>query len=201
MARNEIVIAAAREEVFDELIDPGNFGYWVVGTKYVRGADEDWPEVGSMFHHSLGFGPVHIADQTEVLQIEGPERVLMRAFIGVLGTASVRLFLEPADGGTRVAMEEEPEGGLLTWLPQPVADALAHRRNERSLKRLKRLVEGEEDASDLDASTPLSLSAGRGRRTTPGRLLAAAAANALVLAGAAALWRRKRRQMSSGRLR
>lgn len=190
---SEIPIRAAPQDVFDALIEPGNFGYWVVSTKYVRGADTSWPAAGSMFHHTVGFGPVHIPDRTQVIDINGPERLVMRAFMGFLGSAIVRLFLEPSDGYTRVVKEEEADAGLVKRVPQPVAERLTRMRNDRALKRLGRLVEGAEEAGELDAPTVLSVSGGLSTAVTTRRVLAGAASTAVALAATVALWRRARR--------
>ena len=45
-------------DVWEVLADPGEYGYWVVGSKVIRDADANWPEPGSKFHHTIGFGPV-----------------------------------------------------------------------------------------------------------------------------------------------
>ena len=42
MARNDTFIAAPPERVFEILSDPDNYGYWVVGSKRIRGADPEF---------------------------------------------------------------------------------------------------------------------------------------------------------------
>ena len=189
VARNERLIDASPDEVFDELIEPDNFGHWVVGTKQVRGADEDWPQVGSRFHHTVGFGPVHIRDTTEVLEIARPGRLVMRALMGPLGSAIVRLLLERHGDATLVAMEEFPDAGPVTWLPDDLNEVLATMRNVRALERLKQLVESEEHAGELEERTQVSRAGG-----THGASAAGVAAVAVVVTFAIVAVRRRRRR-------
>ena len=189
MARNERLIDASPDEVFDELIEPDNFGYWVVGTKHVRGAGADWPQVGSRFHHTVGFGPVHIRDSTEVLEIDPPERLVMRALMGPLGSAVVGLFLDRHRDMTLVAMEEHPDSGAVTWLPADVNEVMATLRNVRALERLKQLVESEEHAGQLEQRTRVSRSGG-----THGGSAATVFAAGVVALVAVVMVRRRRQQ-------
>ena len=63
------------EAVWDVLADPGNYGYWVVGSKVIRDADPDWPAPGSRFHHTVGFGPFTVSDHSEAIEAERPHRI------------------------------------------------------------------------------------------------------------------------------
>lgn len=189
MARNERLVDASPDEVFNEVIEPDNFGYWVVGTKHVRGADADWPRVGSRFHHTVGFGPVHIRDSTEVLEIDPPRRLVMRALMGPLGSALVRLLLEPHRDMTLVAMEEKPDEGPVTWLPDEVNETLATLRNVRAFERLKLLVESGEHAGQLEERTRVSRAGG-----TRGASATVAVAGFVALAVVVWLRRRRRRR-------
>lgn len=56
MARNRVHIDAAPEDVFAVLSKPGCYPEWVVGGAGVRDHDENFPEVGSRFHHKVGGG-------------------------------------------------------------------------------------------------------------------------------------------------
>jgi uncharacterized protein YndB with AHSA1/START domain len=141
MARNETQIAVAPERVFDVLIDAATYGDWVVGSRDVRGADADWPSVGSRFHHRVGVGPLTLNDHTEVLEIDRPRRLVLHARARPLGTAKVDLRLEPSPEGTRVTMIETA-GDLLSRLGiNPLTDPLVRLRNKESLRRLRRIVE------------------------------------------------------------
>ncbi len=143
MARNRVHIHAAPEEVFAVLSDPERYPEWVVGADKVRDYDEEFPAVGSRFHHKVGPGPVNIRDYSEVLEVEPPRRLVLKAKARPLGTATITLELRESEGGTEVFMEEVP-GDRLTSLAvgNPVADTALRVRNAEALSRLKRLAEG-----------------------------------------------------------
>jgi uncharacterized protein YndB with AHSA1/START domain len=141
MARNEVHVDAAPEDVFAVLADPGAYADWVVGSKEIRDADPQWPQVGSRFHHTVGLGPFNVRDHSEVVGAEPPYRFVMRVKARPLGTAKVELSMVPVSGGTLVEMREEPWDLWSRLLHNPVADIALHTRNVESLRRLKRLAE------------------------------------------------------------
>ena len=65
----------------------------------------------------------------------------MRARARPLGTAKVRLELEPEDAGTRVRMYEDAGDLLTSLLFNPLTHLLVRGRNEESLCRLAELAE------------------------------------------------------------
>jgi uncharacterized protein YndB with AHSA1/START domain len=141
VARTTIDVAVPPERVFDVLSDPGSYGEWVVGSRHVRDAEDDWPAVGSRFHHSVGKGPFTIEDHTEVVEAEPPTRLVLSAKARPLGSARVELRLQPTAGGTRVVMVEHPENPVLRMVMGPLGAYVIRRRNDESLRRLKRLAE------------------------------------------------------------
>jgi uncharacterized protein YndB with AHSA1/START domain len=141
MARNVTHVAVPPERVFAVLEDPGAYGDWVVGSRTIRGADADWPRPGSRIHHSVGVGPLHIDDDTEVLEYAPPHRMVLHARTRPLATARVELDLAPEAGGTRVVLTEGPGDPRTRRLWNPAADLLVHARNRESLRRLRRLAE------------------------------------------------------------
>lgn len=141
MARNTAHFDASPQQVWAVLADPDAYGDWVVGSKYIRDADPDWPAVGTKFHHTVGFGPLELKDNTEALESREPERLVLRARARPSGTANVILQLRPgASGGTDVVMEEYPVSGLAKIVHNPLQDKLIHHRNVESLRRLERLA-------------------------------------------------------------
>jgi hypothetical protein len=60
MARNEHLIRASAEAVFDVLADPRSCAYCVIGSREIRAADDSWPEPGSRFKHTVNAGPLRI---------------------------------------------------------------------------------------------------------------------------------------------
>lgn len=140
MAENEIDIGVARERVFAILADPERYAEWVVGASRVRDADSTWPAPGSKLHHSVGVEPVTIDDSTEVIECEAPERLVLLAHLGPLGSFRVELVLRDDGGSTHVTMHEVAVEGV-SKLAEPVTSAGVAARNSISLGRLKELAE------------------------------------------------------------
>jgi uncharacterized protein YndB with AHSA1/START domain len=143
MATNTTHVDAPREEVWAVLADPESYGHWVVGSKHVRDADSGWPEPGTRFHHTVGFGPLEIKDHTEVIESRAPERLVLRARARPSGSANVILELAPSPSGegTTIVMDEYPVSGVAKVVHNPLQDKLIHRRNVESLRRLRYLAE------------------------------------------------------------
>jgi len=128
------------EAVWDVLADPGNYGYWVVGSKVIRDADPDWPAPGSKFHHTVGFGPFKVSDHSEAIETERPRLFRLRAKGRPAGTAMVTLEMEPKDGGTLVRMHENPDGVFASLAFNPLLQVFTLGRNAESLMRLEELA-------------------------------------------------------------
>lgn len=143
MARNRVHIDATPEEVFAILSDPYRYPEWVVGAAGVRDHDEEFPAVGSRFHHKVGSWPVGLKDHTEVVEVDPPNRLVLKAKARPLGTATIELDLQESAGGTELRMQEVA-GDRLTAavVGNPVADTALRVRNAEALSRLKRLGEG-----------------------------------------------------------
>jgi uncharacterized protein YndB with AHSA1/START domain len=197
MARSERVIAAPPEAVYDVLADPRGYAYWVIGSMEVRGASPDWPQPGSRFDHTVGFGPLRIKDHT-VVEEARPNRFLqLRAKARPLGKARVKLELEEAGEGTRITMIEDPADPLTAFVFMPLTHLLTRARNLRSLDRLAELAEGRRPMPGDEPGAPARTPDGNGvvenpemrarhaaRREVPG----AAGRGALAgLVGAAAM--------------
>lgn len=143
MARNRVHIDATPEEVFAVLSDSECYPKWVVGAAGIRDQDEEFPAVGSRFHHKVGSWPIGVKDHTEVLEVEPTRRLVLKAKARPFGTATIALDLQESAGGTEVLMEETPGDRLTSlFVGNPVADTALRLRNAEALSRLKRLVEG-----------------------------------------------------------
>jgi NAD(P)-dependent dehydrogenase (short-subunit alcohol dehydrogenase family)/uncharacterized protein YndB with AHSA1/START domain len=143
MARNRVHIDASPEDVFAVLSKPDCYPEWVVGAAGVRDHDENFPEVGTRFHHNVGTWPVALKDHTEVVEVDPPHRIVLKAKARPLGTATIAIDLQESAGGTELSMEERPGDRLTTLVAgNPVADTALRVRNAEALSRLKRLVEG-----------------------------------------------------------
>jgi uncharacterized protein YndB with AHSA1/START domain len=141
MARNRAFIAAAPEHVFAVLSDPNAYGDWVVGSHSIRDADASWPSVGSRFHHRVGVGPLTVADHTEVLEVDPPRRLVLRARARPLANACVELRLTAVDGGTEVTMLETAADTYSRLGLNRLTDPLLRWRNRIALTRLRRIAE------------------------------------------------------------
>jgi uncharacterized protein YndB with AHSA1/START domain len=139
MAAVEAHVDASTQRCFEVLSDPRSFAYWVVGSRDIREADENWPAVGSKFEHIVGHV---IQDHTIVQEVEENRMLRMRARARPFGTALVTMTLEPHDGGARVRLEEEPADRASHLFHNRLADRLLHHRNVVSLERFKELAEG-----------------------------------------------------------
>jgi uncharacterized protein YndB with AHSA1/START domain len=67
-------IAAPVEAIWDLLADAHGYHRWVVGAKEIRAADGAWPTPGSRFHHSVGWGPFELQDDTKAESLRRLER-------------------------------------------------------------------------------------------------------------------------------
>jgi uncharacterized protein YndB with AHSA1/START domain len=140
VATNKRFMPVPPQAVWDVLSDPGEYGYWVVGSKVIRDADADWPAPGSKFHHTIGVGPIKLSDHTVALEAERPHRMVLRAKGRPIGTARVTLTMTPRDGGTVVHMVENPDGVYRPLALNPLVHLLTIARNSESLMRLEELA-------------------------------------------------------------
>src|SRR4051794_15203458 len=154
MARNVTHVSAPPKQVFEVLSDGRTYGHWVVGSRQVREVEPGFPSPGTKIHHQVGIGPLHLNDETEVLEAVAPSRLVLQAKLRPVGTQRVTMQLDAEGRGTRVTMIEEP-GDLLTRLAfiNPLADWLLGVRNAESLKRLMAMAEGR-GPSAADAAAP-----------------------------------------------
>ena len=141
MATNETTIAATPEQVFDILLDAGTYERWVMGCDDIRAVDPDWPQPGSKFHHTVGFGPLKVQDTTKVIELDAPHRLVLEARARPAGVAKVSFTVTPCDEGSKVEIEEYPTRGVAKTIDNPVLDGMIKARNVETLRRLEREVE------------------------------------------------------------
>jgi uncharacterized protein YndB with AHSA1/START domain len=141
MSRTTSHVAATPDRVFAALADAWTYEHWVVGCKAIREVDDSWPAPGATFHHSVGLGPISVRDTTTVIECEASRRIVLRARARPAGVARVEVDLAAANGGTEVAMVEQPVSGPPALMHNPLQDWLIDRRNRESLRRLKQLAE------------------------------------------------------------
>ena len=140
MATNTREMSAAPEQVWEVLADPERYAEWVVGAKEVRKSEGKWPAQGARFYHTVGIWPLHIRDQTSVLESDQPRRLVLQAKVRPLGSARIELKLTASALGTHVAMTEEPSTPFVARMARRLVDPVIRVRNEEALRRLENLV-------------------------------------------------------------
>ena len=131
------------EQVFAVIEDGWYFASWVVGAAHIRKVDPNWPAVGSRIHHSVGPWPVSINDTTVVQALERNTMIELAARAWPIGSAIVRITLEPAGlTETQITMSEEVAAGPAKVLPHIAQTALLKPRNVESLRRLADIAVG-----------------------------------------------------------
>jgi uncharacterized protein YndB with AHSA1/START domain len=138
-AAREFGVSAHR--VFAVLADPNTYPRWLHGAAAMRDIDDDWPRVGSRFHHRVGIGPLSLADSTELLEIEADRRLRLAVRARPLVSAVVTFSLGGDGDRCLVAFQEEPAPRAIGNVVRPLLDPVTHVRNHLSLKRLAALPE------------------------------------------------------------
>lgn len=151
MAKNCVRTTLKPEDVFDHLLDPWRYPEWLLGASTMRDVDDNWPEVGSRFHHRVGFGPVKVNDRSKIIEIDPPHKLVLhvRATPAVQGI--VTFTVEPTAEGSILWLQEEP-AMKLGQLLRPVLDPATHVRNKASLENLGELMQRDEgEPRDVEA--------------------------------------------------
>jgi hypothetical protein len=135
------IISTTPDRIFAVLADGWSYAGWVVGAAHIRDVDQGWPAVGTRVHHRVGPWPLQINDQTLVRAME-PDRMLeLDAKLWPIGTALVRLHLEPVGTATTlVRLTETVSSGVGRLLPHLVQLLLLRPRNAEALRRLDDLA-------------------------------------------------------------
>jgi uncharacterized protein YndB with AHSA1/START domain len=142
MTTVERVINTTPQRVWDVLSDGWLYPLWVVGASRMRDVDQDWPEVGSRIHHSVGVWPALIDDDTEITANEPLQLLALRAKAWpLLGEAAVTMELSAQGAGTLVVMSEDAVSGPGKLVPKPARAPGIVWRNTESLRRLSFLAE------------------------------------------------------------
>jgi uncharacterized protein YndB with AHSA1/START domain len=142
VAENTTTIDATPEQIFEVLLDAWTYKDWVVGADDIRDVDPEWPAVGARFHHTVGVGPAKTDDNTKIVALDPPRRLVLEARARPAGIAHVEFLVEPStEGGSTITIEEHPIDGPATALPDAVTDVGLKLRNAETLRRLRNVVE------------------------------------------------------------
>lgn len=140
MALNSVRCTLPPEDVFDHLLDPWEYPQWLLGASKMRDVDDDWPGIGSKFHHTVGFGPLKVNDTSQILECDPPRRLVLKVKVTPIVQGIVTFTLVPTpEGGTVLTLQEEPALRIAGVL-RPALDPPTHFRNSRSLKDLADLM-------------------------------------------------------------
>jgi hypothetical protein len=134
-------IQASPEEIWDVLSDGWLYPVWVVGASRMREVADDWPEVGSRLHHSLGAWPLLINDDTEVVESQTGSLLSLRGKGWPLGEVSIVIRLRTVDSATEVAIDEDVTAGPGSLIPSPLRNLALRWRNIETLRRLAYIAE------------------------------------------------------------
>lgn len=148
MAKNCVRTELSPHEVFEHLLDPWHYPDWLLGASTMRDVDDDWPQVGSAFHHRVGFGPIKVNDRSRVVEIDPPKRLVLHVRATLALQAIVTFTVEPTAEGSVLWLEEVPTMKLGQLL-RPVLDPPTHIRNKASLEKLADLMR-RDDTADSD---------------------------------------------------
>jgi uncharacterized protein YndB with AHSA1/START domain len=141
MARTVVMLEAPPDRVFRLLGDPRSLAYFVVGTKKIRRFDPRWPDPGTKVHHSVGFGPLVLHDETEVLESVPTSLLVLEVRLRPFGHFKVEFTLSPHGMGTELIVDEYPVAGPASAPGlSEVVDRLIKLRNIELARRLQELV-------------------------------------------------------------
>jgi len=138
----EIDLDAPREEVYCLLMDPARLGEWVTIHERFEDAPDELSE-GAEMTQRLKVAGQRFTVHWKVTEDERPSRVRWEGRGPARTAARVVYALEERDGGTRFSYLNEYElpGGAAGRIAGRAVSAAAGREVERSLERLKRLLE------------------------------------------------------------
>lgn len=139
----EIDLAAPPEDVYTMLMDPSCMGEWVTIHERFEDAPDELTQ-GSTMTQQLKVAGQRFKVRWKVTEEERPSKVTWEGKGPARTSARVVYDLAERDGGTRFSYLNEYElpGGAAGRIAGRAVSAAAGREVERSLERLKQLLEG-----------------------------------------------------------
>ena len=142
--REELLISAPAERIWETVMDPGRLGEWVTTHEWARPDDSGPVAEGDRFRQRLRLAGKGFEVEWLVVAADAPGSALWRGDGPAGSTAEVRYLLDPTDEGTRFEYEnsfELPGGVLGRVAGASLAGNRARREARRSLENLRRLLE------------------------------------------------------------
>ena len=140
----EIDIAAAREEVFDTMLDPARLGDWVTIHKKVNSRDDGAPREGFCMVQTLVLRGAPFKVRWTLTQYERPHEATWEGKGPGGSYARTAYRLSETGGGTHFEYLNEykaPGGVLGAAASRALVGGTSEREAVRSLERLKKLLE------------------------------------------------------------
>jgi carbon monoxide dehydrogenase subunit G len=145
VVRASIHIAVAPERVWEVIMDPQRFGDWVTIHRKLLSSDDGELRVGFRVRQRLALAGAPFEVRWRLAELDPPRLGVWEGAGPARSTARIENHLEARDGGTHFEYlnEYRNPGGLLGAMAGRVLVAgLADREANRSLQRLKALLEG-----------------------------------------------------------
>ena len=143
LVRSRIEIAASPEQVWEVVMDPRRLGDWVTIHRSLDDAPARLAK-GSTFGQTLNLRGAHLHVDWTVVDLDPPRRAVWEGRGPVHSRASIVYELSARDGGTCFDYANEfktPGGPLGAVAGRVLVGGLSEREAERSLQRLKSLLE------------------------------------------------------------
>jgi uncharacterized protein YndB with AHSA1/START domain len=144
VVRTAIDVAASPERVWEIVMDPNRLGDWVTIHKAIRDVPPLPLRRGATFEQTLHLrgAPLHVG--WSVVDLDPPRRAVWSGRGPAHSHAEIVYELTAIDGGTRFEYQNEfraPGGPLGAVAGRVLVGGLSHREAQRSLQRLKALLE------------------------------------------------------------
>lgn len=130
------------QQAFDYLSDLEHFAEWDPGVKRSVQVSGDGTAVGSAYDVTVGGVGPDITLRYEIVALESPERVEVRAETGTLLSVDVMTFEPAGDGGCVVTYDADLSLKGVFGLGNPILGVAFGRIGDRAAAGLRRVLEG-----------------------------------------------------------
>lgn len=144
----EIVIRQPRRDVAAYAANPDNAPSWYVSIESVQWKTPPPADVGSQVAFVARFLGRRLAYTYEIVELVPGERLVMRTAQGPFPMETSYTWASTADGHTRMVLRNRGNPAGFSKLIPFIASAM-RRANKKDLARLKALLEGSSEASEV----------------------------------------------------